>query len=109
LLQLKNSLHVTIEIEGVATAQHFQAITERAERNWKQQNWKKMRCWFTFEYEGERDFAFFERAHIANFVMDKRTHFHLTPENMQWLITLLRGCTVDKLSLIFEASTLPQL
>ncbi|GMS91482.1 hypothetical protein PENTCL1PPCAC_13657, partial [Pristionchus entomophagus] len=70
-LQLKNSLHISIDIDNLATAQHFICLHQRSMKGWKVKNQKKARCWFTFPYEGPRDFSFFKKAQISHFNMDK--------------------------------------
>ncbi|KAF8354181.1 hypothetical protein PRIPAC_95804 [Pristionchus pacificus] len=109
LSRLKNLLHIGVDVDQVATAQHFIELGQQAQKTWKRKNPKDMRCWFTFPVEGRRDFSFFRDAKIDHFMIEKRIPLHMEKENITWLKTLLMGSCIDKVSLVLDARTIPQM
>ncbi|GMT30356.1 hypothetical protein PFISCL1PPCAC_21653, partial [Pristionchus fissidentatus] len=55
------------------------------------------------------DFSLFERAEIKSFNIHKELPLYLEEHNLKWLATLLSGCAIENMSLIFDKSTLKNL
>ncbi|GMT30600.1 hypothetical protein PFISCL1PPCAC_21897, partial [Pristionchus fissidentatus] len=55
------------------------------------------------------NFSLFERAEVANFKIRTELPIYFEGENDKWLTTLLSGCSIQSMSLVFDKSTLKNL
>ncbi|GMS94230.1 hypothetical protein PENTCL1PPCAC_16405, partial [Pristionchus entomophagus] len=112
LKKLKNHLAIIAEMTDRATALHFidmLAISSSSTKARTKEKMKQIQMTIPIDRISHVDFSFFKSARIAHFRVAKILPFTLTVAHLKLLRQLLLGCTIDQISLFFDAATIVQI
>ncbi|GMR47263.1 hypothetical protein PMAYCL1PPCAC_17458, partial [Pristionchus mayeri] len=103
-------LHVSSPAVDLPTAQHFIPLMDHALKTWKRWAGEEIDCFATFAIPSMANFSLFATPMtIDHFEIAKLLPIYCEGSNLQQLQRLLTGCSIEKATLVFDHSTLPNL
>ncbi|KAF8382040.1 hypothetical protein PRIPAC_71182 [Pristionchus pacificus] len=109
VFKMVNTLHISAAFPDDYHAPEFLARPAIADSKKTDPETGEVTYFRTFAYPPTSDYTLFDLAEIGHFNMDKDLSMLLNDDNLSHFTNLLGGCTIRKLSLVFEDTSMSNL